>query len=54
MSDTSKKGKAKAKVEADVRKVEHGMKMAGKDVEKAVEKGAQDLRRAGRKIKRKV
>lgn len=37
----------KAKAKADVKK-------AGKDVEMAVEKGAQDIKRAGQKIRKKV
>jgi hypothetical protein len=54
MSGKSKRSDAKTKVEADVKKVGHDMKMAGKDIEKAVEKGAHDLKRVGRKIKKKV
>lgn len=54
MSYTSRKGKAKAKVETGAKKVEHQMKIAADEVERAVEKGAHDLKRAGRKIERKV
>jgi hypothetical protein len=54
MSGNSKRSRAKTKMEADVKKVGHDMKMAGKDVEKAVEKGARDMKTAGRKIRKKV
>jgi hypothetical protein len=54
MSYSSKKRRAETKVEADARKVEHGVKRAGKDVERVIEKGAHEIERAGRKIKRKV
>ena len=54
MSGIRKKSNAKSKVKADVKKVGHDMKVAGKDVEKAVEKGGHDLKKAGGKIKKKI
>jgi hypothetical protein len=54
MRGTSKRSKAKAKVEADVKKIGHEMKIAGKNIERAVEKGGRDLERAGWKIRKKV
>jgi hypothetical protein len=54
MSGKSRSSRAKTKVEADVKKVGSEMKTAGKDVEKAVEKGAHDLKIAGRKIRKRA
>jgi hypothetical protein len=51
---STSKGKRREAVERDLSKAGHEMKEAGKDVERAAQKGAQDVKKAGSKLRKKL